>query len=76
MAKQSLSLPPDFDSEHQMLARRVDGKTFHAMQATANLAGQLATNGTDEDWLRVGPIVASLLDCQHHDVPHRGNFRW
>ena len=69
MADHPLVLPPDFDPERQMVARQVDGKTFHAMQTTARLAGRLAANGTDDDWRRVGPIVASLLECQHHERP-------
>ena len=76
MADHPLVLPPDFDPKRQMVARQVDGKTFHAMQTTARLAGRLAANGTDDDWRRVGPIVASLLECQQHEAPHRGNFRW
>ena len=76
MADHPLVLPPDFAPARQMVARQIDGKTFHAMQTTARLAGRLAANGPDDDWRRVGPIVASLLECQHHEAPHRGNFRW
>ncbi|NKB72625.1 MAG: hypothetical protein GKR89_36600 [Candidatus Latescibacteria bacterium] len=71
-----LPLPADFDPERTMPVRLVDGRPYHGLVSAAQLAAQLAANGHPQDWQTAAALVRSILECQHLETPHRGNFRW
>ena len=74
----SLSLPPNFNPETHMLARREGDKTYHAPRLAAEFANALLDNGTREDIDLAEKVLDAVLACQetHEADPHLGNFLW
>jgi len=73
-----LPVPGNYDPDTHMLARTVDGRTYHAPIPAAVYAAELVANGTAEDLQRAGDVLSAVLDCQEcrADDPHVGNFLW
>lgn len=73
-----LPLPPNYDSSVNLLAKRVNGETFHAPRASARFVQQLLANGTAEDIAVAEKMIPGILSGQELDPtsPHYGGFRW
>lgn len=77
-AVQPLELPPDWDPEVRLLAKRTENGVFHESRKGAGFAAQLVANGTPEDVALAEQVLETVLRCQerHPDDPHYGNFFW
>ncbi len=75
---QPLRLPDDFNPATNMIARTVDGKTYHGMVWAVRLATLLVENGTQPDLEQAEATIRAVLSCQERNEsdPHYGNFRW
>lgn len=71
-----LPLPPNFNPETRMLARREGGKTYHAPRLAAEFANALLDNGTRADIALAEQVLDAMLACQEtrEADPHLGNF--
>jgi len=71
-------LPVGFNPETDMIARVVDGKTYHCIIPAIRLASALVENGTPQDLAQAERTIRAVLSCQElrQDDPHYGNFLW
>ena len=71
----SASLPDGFNPETNMIARDVDGRTYHCIIPAVRWASFLVANG---DIAQAEKTIDAVLDCQetHPNDPHCGNFLW
>jgi hypothetical protein len=74
----SLPLPVGFNPDTNMIARLVDGKTYHCIIPAVRLAAALVKNGTAQDLMQAELTIRAVLSCQElkGDDPHYGNFLW
>ncbi|MCC7208128.1 MAG: hypothetical protein IT323_12540 [Anaerolineae bacterium] len=75
---QPLPLPAGFNPDTNMIARVVDGRTYHSIIPAVRWAPALVENGTPEDLAQAERTIRALIACQetHPDDPHYGNFFW
>ncbi len=75
---QPLPLPPNFNPETRMLARREGDNIYHAPRLAAEFANVLLDNGTREDIDLAEKVLEAVLACQEvrEADPHLGNFFW
>lgn len=61
-----------------MLAREIDGRTYHAPIPAVRLAYDLVQNRTPSDIAQAERTLSAVIACQETQGgdPHRGNFRW
>jgi hypothetical protein len=74
----NLVLADGFNPETNMIAREVDGKTYHCIVPAVRFAYALVKNGTDVDVQIAERMLQAVIDCQetHENDPHYGNFLW
>lgn len=71
-------LPAHFDPAVNMVGEERGGGVYHSVRGSADLAAELAANGTDEDIALAEKILDAVLACQETRPGHAhyGNYLW
>jgi len=73
-----MTLPPNFNTETNMIARPEGDRVYHAPRVAFELAADLLANGAPEDIAQAEKTLDAALNGQEtrEGDPHRGNFLW
>ncbi|MDP6042603.1 MAG: hypothetical protein QGG64_28895, partial [Candidatus Latescibacteria bacterium] len=73
-----MTLPPNFNTETNMIARPEGDRVYHAPRVAFELAADLLANGAPEAIAQAEKTLDAALNGQEtrEGDPHRGNFLW